>query len=63
MRWFQKYSQGIVTVVTVVTGVGFLFVASALAVGFLYTVVRSSLRLIKQSRKGSFPFSSISLVN
>ena len=36
-----------------------------MCVGFLYTVVRSSLlsRLTKQSRKGSFPFSSISLVN
>ena len=37
----------------------------SVCVGFLYTVVRSSLlsRRTKQSRKGSFPFSSISLVN
>ena len=37
----------------------------SVCVGFLYTVVRSSLlsRLTKQSRKGIFPFPSISLVN
>ena len=37
----------------------------SVCVGFLYTVVRSSFlsRLTKQSGKGSFPFSSISLVN
>ena len=34
-------------------------------IGFVYTVVRSSLlsQLAKQSRKGSFPFSSIPLEN
>ena len=42
-----------------------LVICQYVCVGFLYTVVRSSFfsRRNKQSRKASFPFSSISLVN